>query len=191
MNMLPCVEDWNQLMPWNVNSRSWYCLATQIYRLLMVSEGSYTTPSRVSVPRYINSVHTLPRCFFNILLLFSCLFLGVSGGSVPQYFRPKCTHFCVSCVLSVPPISYSFADVILIMCCEKDKEIELREHYAVCTWCLCPCVTAPDFSFWTTSLMFTKFCVEIMPLEAAQTPNFPHPVVTTWRTLELVRWEVW
>jgi len=75
------------------------------------------------------------------------MFLGVSSGSVPQYFRPKYTHFCVSCVLSVPPILYSFACVILIMCCEKDKELELREYYAVCAWCLCPCLTAPDFSF--------------------------------------------
>jgi hypothetical protein len=144
MTMLPCVEDWNELAPWNVNSRSLYCLATQIYRLLMVSESSYTafTRGRHGFLSHAILIQSTP-CYgvsFNILLLFSRLFLGVSSGSVRQYFRPKCTHFCVSYVLSVPPISYSFADVAL-MCCEKDKEIELREHYAVCAWCLCVSVS--------------------------------------------------
>jgi hypothetical protein len=144
MTMLPCVEDWKQLTPWNVNSRSWYCLATQIYRLLIVSEGSYTTftRGRHGFLSHAILIQSTPchGVSFNILLLFSRLFLGVSSGSVRQYFRPKCTHFCVSSVLSVPPISYCFADVVL-MCCEKNKKIELREHYAVCAWCsMCVCV---------------------------------------------------
>jgi hypothetical protein len=192
--VLPCVEDWIHLTPWNVNSRSWYCLATQISRLLMVPEGSYTAFTRGRhgfLSQAIFSLHPATVFFFNILIFFSRLFLGVSSGSLPQHFRPICAHFCVSCMLSAPPISHSFAYVILIRCCEKDKEVGLRRHYAVCAWCLCPCLTAPDFIFWTTSLMFAEFCVEIMPLEASPAPDFPHSVVTTWRTLELVRWEVW
>lgn len=172
--MHPCVEYWNQLTPWNVKFRSWYCLATQISCLLMESEGSYTVFTRgrngflsQAILIHYTPCHSVYLTF--ILILFACLCLGVSVGSA-QFFRPKPTHFCLSCMLSAPPISFSFASVLLIMCSEEDSEVELRERYAVCAWCLC--LTASDFSFWTTSLMFTEFCVEIMPLEAAATPNF-------------------
>jgi hypothetical protein len=126
------------ILPSYSNFPPFNCIRRFIYRV-------YKRPSRVSVPSYIHS-HILPRCFFNILILFFRLFLGVPSGPIPPYFHPKCTHFCVSCVLSASPISYSFACVILIMCREKDKEVELREHYAVCAWCLCVSVSVSNRS---------------------------------------------
>jgi len=198
MTMLPCVDDWNQLTTWNVNSSSWYCLATQIFRLLMVSEGSYTAFTRGYhgvLSQAVFSPHPA-----TVLLLHSGIILPSVSGCF-EWFCPSVfptEMFAFLCVLRAKSPAH------FLLCCLFHPNNVLwkgqrsRVTRALCCMCVvcvcvcvCPCLTAPDFSFCTTLLMFTWFCVEIMPLEAAPIPNFRHPVVTTWRTLELVRWEVW
>lgn len=192
--MHPCVEYWNQLTPWNVKFRSWYCLAAQISYLLMESEGSYTAFTRgrngflsQAILIHYTPCHSVSLTF--IVMLFACLCLGVWIGSA-QFFRPKPTHFCVSCMLSAPPISFSFASVILIMCSEEDNEVELREHCAVCAWCL-----SERSRFQLLNHLSDVHGILCGNYATGGRCNpkflsFQQSLVTTWRTLDLVRGEV-
>jgi hypothetical protein len=105
------------------------------------------------------------RLFHNATFFGSCIILCVLRAKYPP-------NFPLFCLCHPNNVLW------------KGQRSGLRRHDAVCAWCLCPCLTAPDFIFWTTSLMFGEFCMEIMPLEASPTADFPHPVVTTRRTLE-------
>lgn len=194
MTMLPCVEDWNKLTPWNLNSRSWYCLATQISRLLMVSEGSYTTLQEAVTglcPK-LYSVHTLPQCFFKH---FNIILPHVSGcfkWFCPSVFPTEIYAFL--CVLRAK----CPAHFVLFCLCHPNNVLWKGQRIRVTRILCCMCVVSVSVSdrSW---FQFLNHLIDVHGILCGNyatggrsNPKFPtHTLVTTWRTPELVRWEVW
>jgi len=149
MTMLPCVDDWNQLTTWNVNSSSWYCLATQIFRLLMVSEGSYTAFTRGYhgvLSQAVFSPHPA-----TVLLLHSGIILPSVSGCF-EWFCPSVfptEMFAFLCVLRAKSPAH------FLLCClfhpnnvlwKGQRSRVTRALCCMCVVCVCVCVSVSDRS---------------------------------------------